>query len=303
MPDSKPHVSCLCVSRPSRWGQLQRAVLDFAAQTYPSRELVIVVDRSSDFSGLVQDFVRSLALPPGLVRVAARTCRSQSDGLVQAAVLAYGNILTLWDDDNFNHPDRLSAQVSAQENVPDACTALAKSLYFFHQDRELFVVDYTRPDAKASERVACSTLMAYREAFPPLDAMSRAKPSEMMIDALAASGNRVVAVVLPPEMHTVGVAGDNLRGYTTHRKLAQRQALPAAAVAADQERITNAFKKFAYPWAGAPVSVEGSDGGAFEYTPLSTAKLSSGQQDLYPVTVTTASGPTVSPTPAEKPKP
>ena len=84
-----PFVSCLCSSRPCRWGSLQRAILDFNAQVYANRELVIAADLSTDYPSMIQSFVDSLALTAA-VRVLPRTVKCQIDGLHQAAIAAYG---------------------------------------------------------------------------------------------------------------------------------------------------------------------------------------------------------------------
>lgn len=259
-------VSCLCVSRPQRYGQLQRSILDFLGQSYAARELVIVVDGHTDYATAVQSFVDHRMIPEDGPQVAVlqRQVRAQLDGLAYAAVHARGNVLCLWDDDNLNHPDRLAEQVAAQQRFRAACTVLTEGLYYFHEDSELFVVFADRPDGTVAQRTLPTTLMAYRQFFPVLEPNARSRPSEQLLNNAARAGRRVVPIPGKPFLHLVGVTHDNLRTYEYHRGVAQTQSRSTAWLARFRPELEKALA--AYRWDRA-VSVEGIDGGAFEYTP------------------------------------
>jgi hypothetical protein len=284
--DSNPLVSCLCPSRPCRWGLLQRAVIDFNTQTYPNRELVITVDVAGEFSTMVQAYVDTLTLTAS-VRVLARPMRCQLEGLQYGAMAGFGSVLALWDDDNLNHPDRLRVQVSHQVNVPQAVTVFSAGLYFFHQDVELFAVDCAQPNAKlASDRVLSTTTMAYRDQFPTLDNSIRSRTSDTMITVSARNGKRVSALS-DPFMHVVTVAApsdkcESSREYDYHRTTATtRCGQRSDWIRSHQSEITAVADQIR--WDG-DVSVEGEDGGTFTYTP----KLR-WPSTLYPVASATRS--------------
>src|SRR4051812_36989258 len=104
---SDPIVSCLCVSKPSRWGQLQRAVLDFDRQDYPLCELIVVVEdhSRSHYANLVGGYVSQLKRDGrNPIKVFPRPIRSQLEGLTYAMCQARGDLVTVWDDDNLNAP-------------------------------------------------------------------------------------------------------------------------------------------------------------------------------------------------------
>jgi len=271
-----PLVSCLCVSRPSRWGQLQRAILDFLAQSCKDKELVIVVDSGTDYATTVQAFVDQQGKDARLVRVLGRTAKTQLDGLQYAAVAAYGQILTLWDDDNLNHPTRLEVQLGVQTDLKDTATVLTKGLYYFYRDNELFAVDFFNPELSAADRVLPTTLMAYRESFPVLDHTARSKPSEQLVNNLTRQGKKLLPVSRDPFLHLVGVTCDHLRTYEWHRRVVETRSRTAEQLQTDNVKLTAALD--GYKWDVASVSVEGQDGGAFEYAPKQ--RWSS---DLYPV--------------------
>lgn len=283
-------VSCLCVSRPSRWGQLQRAITDFNAQTYQDRELVVVVDNATDYAGTVQAFVDQTH-PKASIRVLPRLAKNPLDGLMYAAVDAQGQILTLWDDDNLNHPTRLEVQVKRQEAMKEHVSVLTQGLYLFYESKELFVVDTFRPDDPAGERVLPTTLMAFRTSWPVMDPGVRSRPSEQMVSQLNRHGRKLLPISGAPFLHMVGVAADHVRGYAFHRRVVENKSLEVAWIKANQARLTEALNT--YHWDG-PVDVEGKDGGVFQYKPNLTWPA-----DFYPVKA--ADDKKSDPPPPEKP--
>lgn len=261
-----PLVSCLCVSRSARWGQLQRAILDFQRQTYRNRELIIVVENESDYSALIEDFVAQRTEGfDARVGVFGRPMRQVSEGFIHALCHARGDILAVWDDDNLNHPKRLEVQVQRQLRFPGAMTALSESLYFFHDSDELFAVSFEQPAAQASDRVALSTLMSPRDVFPALEHYYNAHPLTHMVNGLSRVGLKLVTIGNLPCHHLVGVTGNNLRGYDLHRKLVQTQARKSEWLVQKREEITALLDE--YVWDGREVSVTGLDAGAFTYKP------------------------------------
>lgn len=274
-----PFVSCLCVSRPSRYGQLQRAIMDFLAQTHVERELVIVVDNAGDFASAVQSFVDQRMLPDNgpKIHVLSRLAKSQLEGLTYAAAFASGEILCLWDDDNLNHPNRLKEQVEVQVKFKQAITVLSEGMYYFWKDNDLFAVTTDRPDGTAAQRTLPSTMMAYRQFFPPLEPNARSKPSETLLNNAARAGRKIVPVNGKPFLHVVGVTFDNLRGYEYHRQVAQEQGRTVAWLTANKDKLVESMQ--AITWPGS-VDVEGCDGGALKLAPTKVWP-----DTLYPVKV------------------
>ena len=275
-----PFVSCLCSSRPCRWGSLQRAILDFNAQVYANRELVIAADLSTDYPSMIQSFVDSLALTAA-VRVLPRTVKCQIDGLHQAAIAAYGGVMVLWDDDNLNHPDRLAVQVDRQTANPASLTTLSEGLYYFWEDNELFAVDCANPNAQyVWERMLSTSTMGYRDAFPVLDFTARARTSDTLLKNAVQAGRKIAVISGQPFLHTVTVSRSeqcpSSRDYTFHRTTAtERCGRTADWMRANQAALTAALDQYAL---GGKISVEGRDAGAFEYEPKVTWPAT-----LYPV--------------------
>ena len=116
--ESSPLVSCLMVTR-NRSGLARCATNSFRAQTYPSRELVIL-DDGQDRE--LEIFVQSLADPR--IRYLRLPDAGATLGALrnQAVALARGTYICQWDDDDLYHPARLEMQMTALVAMrADAC--------------------------------------------------------------------------------------------------------------------------------------------------------------------------------------
>jgi len=208
-------ISCLCVSQPHRYGQLQRTILSFSTQTYDEKELIIVVDNAGDYVSLVQSFVDRARVEAGIrgMHVIARPAKSQAEGLAFAAIHASGEVLTLWDDDCINLPDRLKKQMQVQAAYPEAVTVYGSGMYAFWETSELFVLgEDANPNSTIADRTLPSSLMAFRRYFPTLEPNIRSKPAEMMLINTVRAGRKVQPLASDVLQHIVGVTNNNLRG-------------------------------------------------------------------------------------------
>lgn len=269
-------LSCLMTSKPSRWGCLQRAILDFAAQDYRDRELVIVVGEVA-YAGNIQSFLAKNSIAAQGVSVYHRPAvRSAKDGYLYALCQARGDYITLWDDANLNLPTRLSSQMEQQLKHPNAMTALLRGMYVFYETAELYVVDFEQPNAKPSERCCVSTTIVPRHLMPQIDHSFGRSPVAQLVDT--ADRNNLRLVLLPGHdfSHIVGVVGDEMR--KEHRKLAT-ELEGVRNVAWLQEHAKELCAALdCYSWPGRP-AVTGPDGVAFEYEPKRY------WEELYPVKV------------------
>lgn len=102
-PPSPPLVSCIMPTRDRPEFALQ-AVRYFQRQDWPAAELIIVEDGPARLAGLLPDDRRIRLVPSG-------TGRSIGSKRNLACELARGEIVALWDDDDWHGPERLSRQV------------------------------------------------------------------------------------------------------------------------------------------------------------------------------------------------
>jgi len=213
-------ISCLCVSRPSRWGLLQRAVLDFKRQLYADRELVIAVS-SPQYAEQIRAFAAAADVGAPVL-VVRRDQRDQASLLLHAQAAASGSLLAAWDDDNLNTPDRLTFAADAADVYPDTAVMLGDALYHFHDTNEVFFARFDQPAAPLSKRAAVTSLVVPRRVVPGWPFVGKTGSSVAALADLF-TRDKVATMVIFGKLlygHLIGVRGDNLRGEVYHRQLA-----------------------------------------------------------------------------------
>lgn len=156
-------ISCLTVTQSGRIGQLKNAICDFVAQTDVPKELVLVHDGGGQFhdqlieltSCIPKNQVVLVHVPSGLTLGELRNISVQH---------ATGEILCQWDDDDRNHPLRLSRQLEAMLKSHSSACFLQDQLHYFSSDRKLFWTDWQK-DLFPLDVVA-GTLMIQRACMP-----------------------------------------------------------------------------------------------------------------------------------------
>lgn len=100
-----PRVSCLLLTK-NRREFLRRAVRYFIDQTYPNKELIVVADSFSDIEGCVPvSSSISVLYHPGCI----------GEKRNAGCHIARGKYIAVWDDDDWQHPDRIATQVRLLE--------------------------------------------------------------------------------------------------------------------------------------------------------------------------------------------
>ncbi len=251
-------ISALCISHPSRYGLLQRAVYNFLEQQYEDTELVILVD-DSNYHALMLGWIRDKRHPPEVLeQLKSRIVLRHVAGANLAQMATYGialcsgDYIVVWDDDNLSHPLRLSKQLEQSREYP---SVFSKSLYYFYDSEELYVTDYAQPGGDAEERCAVSSLMFHRRMFPPLD-MGRHGGGRSWNGAMVS----LFASSFPEQQYThiqdidlcvlfmQCSTGDNFRGQQFHRR--QGSDLPATwtrdQILSDTAMIEKAVKGYRF---------------------------------------------------------
>lgn len=123
-------VSCLCVSH-GRPAQLEQAIALFDRQSYPCRELVILLDQADAASISVV----SASNVAGINLVLVDSSRLRLGQLRNRSLdAATGDVICNWDDDDWHHPRRVEEQVAALQYSGKPATALQRILMY---DRKL----------------------------------------------------------------------------------------------------------------------------------------------------------------------
>lgn len=157
-------ISALCVSQPSRYGMLQRAIYNFASQDYEDKELLIALTDKQHADQVSQWLVddRHEDVDLSAVRVVFTEEESLPKQAVELFKKSVGDYIVPWSDDNLSHSTRLSCQ---KDKSTECATVVSQSFYYFYDTDELFLTNYCQPGRRFFARCAPSSLMVSRDDF------------------------------------------------------------------------------------------------------------------------------------------
>jgi len=252
-----PKISCLTVTL-NRLEQLKEAIRCFTAQTHENRELVIVTDGSRSYVRAIDRHLEALGRDDiRFVPVQGeRTLGALRNLTVQEAT---GDIVCQWDDDDLNHPERLSTQLDCLRSADaDACF-LTDQLHFFTEARELFWVDWST-DGVAVEpwQWIPGTLMASRNAdlqYPETGPLAKKGEDSALVDKL--DPERIATLSGRGYLSLYVYHGANTFDANHHVTIVQRHAIASASLSARLPKLQEALFVYRLPL---PFVVKGRDG-------------------------------------------
>lgn len=223
-------ISAICISKPSRFGLLQRAICSFSAQDYRNAELLIVVtdneyaDKIS--SWLYTDLARAFQCRTKPVNVILSGKEHIGKNAVNAFNQSSGDYIAVWSDDNLSHPTRLSSQIVKSK---ECATVVDMSFYYFYDTEELFIANYRQPGGTPDSRCASSSLIVRRDDFC-CETLSNSRPNSnwasVLVNKLAYSfpfqKYRHLSSKEDGLLFMQGVHSDNQRGIEYHRMRGSR---------------------------------------------------------------------------------
>ncbi len=198
-----PLISCLTITRDRR-DMLERAVDFYVRQTWPARELIIVVDRRGNLEW-VEAFRSTcgrsdirIEIPPAVTHIGALRNHSID--------LARGEYVCIWDDDDWYHPLRLERQEEALGGA-DA-VYLEDVMHYFTDAGEMFV-------ERVESTGFAASLLCRREAIPrfverPISAQHGERGSDTVVRMRLEKDRKVALLRGLPWLYTYVYQGSNL---------------------------------------------------------------------------------------------
>ena len=118
-PADLPKISCVMVTA-DRHAFVRRAVANFAEQTYPHRELVVLDNGREPMRPLLEGLPESQVVYRHTPRREGVYIGALRNASLEMATGGY--VVPQWDDDDWSHPDRLARQAAVLQDGYDACT-------------------------------------------------------------------------------------------------------------------------------------------------------------------------------------
>lgn len=255
---SYPLVTCMTLSRAPRLAYLAEAIHDFDQQTWPQKELLIVLDD-------VQYYQSVLNLIKGSdADISVINCEHGiTVGGLRNVVIdnARGEYICQWDDDDRYSKDRLQMQTEAVLNSSVSACFLFQQLHYFESTRELFCTDWRLFDGREGVPVPYAWIpgtVLFR-----LGSTRYPEEGEYCIRgedtafAMALKREGAIGIEVPPETYLRVFHGRNSWDLEHHRAIAQRRSVCPDKLIQLQEQLAKAAQQFAL---GSSISVMAANG-------------------------------------------
>jgi glycosyltransferase involved in cell wall biosynthesis len=179
-------VSCLMVTG-NRLALAKRAVMGFAAQTHPNRELVVLSDGEPRVRLALERFAAALGLEN--VRFVQEQRQDLTLGALRNAAMnaASGDIVCQWDDDDCYHPDRIRLQVDYMLRAGGRACFLTDHLHYLEDANALLWIDWTLGESGGRDQLVPGTLMMFKDdrfRYPEVGPYSRSGEDSALLHAL-----------------------------------------------------------------------------------------------------------------------
>jgi glycosyltransferase involved in cell wall biosynthesis len=242
-----------------RFDGLRRSIAAYAAQTYPHRELVVLVDAGATarqeairahVAGLGRDDIRVLVAPRAMTLGALRNLSWRH---------ASGELVCQWDDDDLHHPQRIERQVIALEEQRAQAVSLQQSMHFAMGERALHCLNFH----STPWRSMAATLLCRRDApvsYPESGELARRGEDTALIEQLqVAGGFRTLAEV--PYLYVYVQHAVNTSPASHHRMLVERLAVSSGWLSRRELALRQGLAPFDF--GGDALDVRGYNGCAF----------------------------------------
>ena len=259
---SEPSVSCLMVTSPGarRLGYAKRAISDYCAQTYPSRELVIVQDEGpAEFKSALKGYVAELArddivvldAPEAMSLGALRNLSRREAG---------GAIHCQWDDDDLYHATRIERQLAALRKSGTDAICLKENFQYFPASREIYWTNWRRaPLPMLPGSIMCLAEMSI--AYPETGETAQRAEDTALCERLLAQGETGAPCRGSPHLLVYVSHGANTWDAGHHARLARLLGAPAGQIR--QRKAWISAHLAAFDFGPGPLAVRGPDGVAF----------------------------------------
>jgi glycosyltransferase involved in cell wall biosynthesis len=259
-----PLVSCLMVTLPSaiRLPYLRRSLASFRGQTYPARELIIVLDGGTAeactavrlaVAEFRRDDIRIMEPRGNLTLGALRNMSWRA---------ARGDFICQWDDDDLYHPERIAAQMASLKASGGVSTCLTEVMQFFPASRRLHLTNWRATPAAAMP----ASLVCRRAAdvgYPaegPEAALGEDLSVLLQLKALGGFHAQAGA----PHLYVYVSHGDNTCGTDHHQMIADSLAVSKGLLRRREAELREGLA--AFDFGEGDVAVVGGNGPAFIIT-------------------------------------
>ncbi|HJQ16717.1 MAG TPA: glycosyltransferase family A protein [Allosphingosinicella sp.] len=254
-------ISCLMVSRPraARLPLLRRSLESYAMQSYPHRELVVVIDvraSAAERAGLLEAVE---AIVPAPVRLVAPEPERTLGALRNISIAeASGDVLCQWDDDDIQHPDRLAAQYDRMREAGCGVSYLVDTMLFHVGERKMCWTNWAQaPTGAHPGTLMCEAGLV--AAYPEEGPLAQLSEDVTVLQELERRGP-ILRLAGVPHLYVYVTHPANTTTAEHHDRLARELGISRGLLLRREAALRESLGAIDF---GGEVSVEGPNGPAF----------------------------------------
>jgi glycosyltransferase involved in cell wall biosynthesis len=183
-------ISCLMVTRDDRFEHFKRSFECFCRQDYTNKELIIIVNGGAHYERLLRTYIEGRKRAD--VYVERASVHLKVGALRNLAVdRARGEVVCQWDDDDLNHPQRISQQAERMRHTGAEVSFLVDHLHLFWSSKKLTWLNWIRAPRYTGHP---GTLLAYKRALPRYDDALSTSEDSVLQRCVRSAGQLIAAI-------------------------------------------------------------------------------------------------------------
>lgn len=243
-PFPTPLISCLMVTQPGRLDETRQAIRCFSQQLIDPIELNIVHDGNDQYDNelrcLLEEYTDvsiNIHQQPGGHSLGWLRNRSLE--------LANANLVCQWDDDDYNHPERLIRQYELMRQEGTDFCFMTDQLHLFTEQRFLFWDD--RSSRQAPYDLIENTMLGKRSLISTYPDLARGEDTAIL-EHLFLEQHKISRLRDRGWLYTYVFNGKNTWDFKHHSKISLNERLGKDELLTREETLRLELKKYTFPF-------------------------------------------------------
>jgi glycosyltransferase involved in cell wall biosynthesis len=234
-------VSCVMVTD-GRLEYFQRSFSCFCLQDYIEKELVIVTCADADYKESIRKIVKQSARQD--IRCVFLDSKLPLGALRNISIEhAAGPLICQWDDDDLNHPQRLSMQIRHMQEAGARASFLSDNFHFFADTSQLYWCNWKRSQIHIGHP---GTLLAYKNVVPRYNEQLEQREDSFVQLQMRKEGTAIAAISDLGYLYMYIYHGRNVFDRAHHSSLVKAYGFEEATLRERGDEIQSALNKYPY---------------------------------------------------------